>query len=340
MTRRDVGRNEPCTCGSGKKHKHCCLGRANGTAGTEHSQTAARLTLIPPEKNPLTSYIQAYSACCTRLELSRVDLMERRNACPELPEYLKLHEELRNEVEMVLLPAVMPSAFRQCVHGVNSPMEMSRLLREVALCAGFDDYRHATIDVREIRELRHVVDSDEYSFSLCSVPRFPVLFKKGGTGYAPQYVANVPVYSRVLDDVLALPTVHHSWDTVKEFSGQVSFVHELLHVMQRVLRKEPLIHYVYRTENGHLVKNPVSYVRTGVEDEIEVQSILVRAGYEFSINPILHHRKNLDHAFLHTPPDEAQQVIREGLEGIPFGKYEHLHPELRLKVLDAYCGPT
>lgn len=23
-----VGRNDPCPCGSGKKHKHCCLGRA------------------------------------------------------------------------------------------------------------------------------------------------------------------------------------------------------------------------------------------------------------------------------------------------------------------------
>jgi SEC-C motif len=22
-----VGRNDPCPCGSGKKHKHCCLGR-------------------------------------------------------------------------------------------------------------------------------------------------------------------------------------------------------------------------------------------------------------------------------------------------------------------------
>jgi hypothetical protein len=26
--RRDVGRNDPCPCGSGKKYKKCCLGKA------------------------------------------------------------------------------------------------------------------------------------------------------------------------------------------------------------------------------------------------------------------------------------------------------------------------
>lgn len=27
--RRRVGRNDPCPCGSGKKFKRCCLGKAN-----------------------------------------------------------------------------------------------------------------------------------------------------------------------------------------------------------------------------------------------------------------------------------------------------------------------
>jgi len=26
-----VGRNEPCPCGSGKKYKHCCMGKEGGT---------------------------------------------------------------------------------------------------------------------------------------------------------------------------------------------------------------------------------------------------------------------------------------------------------------------
>lgn len=26
-----VGRNEPCPCGSGRKYKHCCMGRQSNT---------------------------------------------------------------------------------------------------------------------------------------------------------------------------------------------------------------------------------------------------------------------------------------------------------------------
>jgi hypothetical protein len=29
MKRRDIGRNDPCYCGSGKKFKKCCLGNPN-----------------------------------------------------------------------------------------------------------------------------------------------------------------------------------------------------------------------------------------------------------------------------------------------------------------------
>jgi uncharacterized protein len=28
-----IGRNDPCTCGSGKKYKQCCMTKANATAG-------------------------------------------------------------------------------------------------------------------------------------------------------------------------------------------------------------------------------------------------------------------------------------------------------------------
>lgn len=28
-----VGRNDPCPCGSGKKYKHCCIGKAQSSAG-------------------------------------------------------------------------------------------------------------------------------------------------------------------------------------------------------------------------------------------------------------------------------------------------------------------
>ncbi len=32
MKTQRIGRNDPCPCGSGKKFKHCCLGKENSTA--------------------------------------------------------------------------------------------------------------------------------------------------------------------------------------------------------------------------------------------------------------------------------------------------------------------
>jgi hypothetical protein len=31
------GRNDPCHCGSGKKYKHCCLSKDEGTAREKHT---------------------------------------------------------------------------------------------------------------------------------------------------------------------------------------------------------------------------------------------------------------------------------------------------------------
>jgi len=33
----DIGRNEPCFCGSGKKYKHCCM-KIKGAYATRHSR--------------------------------------------------------------------------------------------------------------------------------------------------------------------------------------------------------------------------------------------------------------------------------------------------------------
>lgn len=32
MSNTKIGRNDPCPCGSGKKFKHCCMGRAHNPA--------------------------------------------------------------------------------------------------------------------------------------------------------------------------------------------------------------------------------------------------------------------------------------------------------------------
>ena len=36
-----TGRNDPCPCGSGKKFKHCCLGKENSTASRHGAASAS-----------------------------------------------------------------------------------------------------------------------------------------------------------------------------------------------------------------------------------------------------------------------------------------------------------
>lgn len=51
-----IGRNDPCPCGSGKKFKHCCLGKENGTAsrpGAAGASEALRKALEGRQFNSL-----------------------------------------------------------------------------------------------------------------------------------------------------------------------------------------------------------------------------------------------------------------------------------------------
>jgi hypothetical protein len=41
-----VGRNEPCPCGSGKKHKHCCAGKAKRTPQSMWTGALVALVLL------------------------------------------------------------------------------------------------------------------------------------------------------------------------------------------------------------------------------------------------------------------------------------------------------
>jgi len=43
-----VGRNDPCPCGSGKKHKHCCAARAQRRAETLDSLAKGLLYILAP----------------------------------------------------------------------------------------------------------------------------------------------------------------------------------------------------------------------------------------------------------------------------------------------------
>lgn len=42
----NVGRNEPCPCGSGKKHKHCCAGKSERTPQSMWTTALVVLVLL------------------------------------------------------------------------------------------------------------------------------------------------------------------------------------------------------------------------------------------------------------------------------------------------------
>ena len=116
-----IGRNSPCPCGSGRKHKHCCLhrDRAAGAPARPKARVTAslaeRLPAMPPD--PGEGYHWGETDL-DRLSNSVVDLVrdgrldEADAACEELRvQYPEVHDwlmrkamvcEARGETEMAI----------------------------------------------------------------------------------------------------------------------------------------------------------------------------------------------------------------------------------------------
>ena len=48
----DLGRNEPCHCGSGRKYKQCCLGKDEAIAAAARAEAAAEPSAAPAGAAP------------------------------------------------------------------------------------------------------------------------------------------------------------------------------------------------------------------------------------------------------------------------------------------------
>ena len=48
-TRAQLGRNDPCHCGSGRKYKHCCLEKDEALAAEARAKAAADAAAASPE---------------------------------------------------------------------------------------------------------------------------------------------------------------------------------------------------------------------------------------------------------------------------------------------------
>lgn len=331
-----TGRNDLCPCGSGTKYKRCCLDRESGLS--------RRAEMSSGQASPLVSYTLALDRlqrATVAQSIDPIDILDRRFMSLDLPRYATAVHEIAEDGQLTLLPVEMPRVFEQCVGVLADHKLMAHVVQAIGAHEGFGRYHVGGVDQtlpEFVRAFRH----DDYSFEGPTDGVFPFVLRRiTSPAYAPQYVSNVPVFSKSLEDLLEIPVIHYSQATPADFMGTVSFVHEVLHVMQRVLRKRRIPHYVYVGENGaRIVRNPEIYVRVGVEDEIEVQKILVRAGYEFSLRPVLHHRNNIEQAFAAVSPAEAQRAIRHGIESIPFDKYVDLFDgKLRSTILQEFCGP-
>jgi SEC-C motif-containing protein len=53
-----IGRNEPCPCGSGKKYKHCCLGKHEAAIWTKETEQAENLRASKKEQEQLVQRIE------------------------------------------------------------------------------------------------------------------------------------------------------------------------------------------------------------------------------------------------------------------------------------------
>lgn len=80
-----IGRNDPCPCGSGKKYKHCCLGRSKVVTGNQTPIKQTPITRTPTKQTPI---IQA-SPKSEKSDISMLAIMRFEQKLQEKPEGLE-----------------------------------------------------------------------------------------------------------------------------------------------------------------------------------------------------------------------------------------------------------
>ena len=80
----NIGRNEPCPCGSGKKYKNCCLSQPVGTTGTDEVRDALADLKNDLQGREFASLAEAQAAADAHL---------RRRNTAQVPEFHGLSPE-------------------------------------------------------------------------------------------------------------------------------------------------------------------------------------------------------------------------------------------------------
>ncbi|MDY0170308.1 MAG: hypothetical protein RBS80_27435 [Thermoguttaceae bacterium] len=257
--------------------------------------------------------------------------------------YSQVCQEMCESIEFILLPVVAPELMRHALELERTSTSLLTTCYNIAGLTGYDDFAIETVSLYEDNTaLGKALKHGDYSFDAPPQQPFPFVLQRlhpGADAYTHQFVSDHLLFSPTLKGNLWFPLVSHTMKSHSEFHNNTAFVHELVHVMQRALRKNRVPAYpCICTMNGYAtVVNPETYVQVGVEDELEVQKILVAAGYQFSLNPILYSKKKLALAFKNVDRYEARRSIRTGIECIDFQKYEGLYNgDIRAEVMRTY----
>jgi hypothetical protein len=161
MSIRDVGRNDPCPCGSGKKYKKCCLGRVNLDSSFSSAGNILEELRRQSEEKPFKSFDEArtvleeYSRRFNQTPLDSFhglspEQMDRFLYFPfDSPQLVEFPEELgKNPAAPVLdlfrlLAAAIPEKGLKPTAKGNLPR---KVCREIALeYLGEDCYRDLTL---------------------------------------------------------------------------------------------------------------------------------------------------------------------------------------------------
>lgn len=311
--------------------------------GLHNSASPPAEALEPQPLEELLRYLTGFQRSDQQLAslspAEHIAATDRIRTCLDWRGYRMLHEEIIESIEFILLPIALPGALHIALASANPKASLPSLVMHMGRSTAFDGFKIVTLDPYST-ELAPALRHDVYSFELPSRQTFPLLLQRerSDSGYAPQYVIDVALFSPRLDDFASIPIIVHSCGSHRDLIGRRSFIHEFIHILQRVLRKQRGAAYVYREGDESKVRNPEIYVHVGIEDELEVQKIMVAAGYPFTLKPILHHKNNLATAFGDLCCDPVRKIVRAGIECIPFEKYDGLYDgDLREKILGEFC---
>ncbi|MHB0958240.1 MAG: hypothetical protein ACYC0X_12240 [Pirellulaceae bacterium] len=309
--------------------------------GEQHKKIPMSILDTPQGRFVETQFREHLRAVRERLLSSSISEYDKCHTNLSWDNYSAVTQDWREDVEFVLLPTIAPDLLFDAIETERTSRSLEPIFRRISRIREFDDYEMKMVDLYAA-ELAGALAQGDLSFHTPSRELFPVVIRKvhrDNSVYAPQWVSNILVASYTLKGPILIPIIQHCRNSTLEFFGLTSFLHELIHVLQRVFRKQPVAAYPYPQDGRQRVRNPETFVQVGIEDELEVQKLMVAAGYGFKLEPIVYHRKSVMTAFRDTDPVEALDAVQTGIDRIEFRKYDGLYEgDLRGEILRAFSS--